>query len=212
MKNVGQPIRDSLPWYSWFTKDPRWLNNVFLFSTEIWAEQLKKAPCILYIVFLVLNWPSILEFWRRKKVVQVARIGGREGEWEGEFGQCSEECIFFLRKPSLIAFYAFIMQWQVKNPEPVLMFASHKIGITHETELQSSGDSRQSRCRYGTAPSGGRRRRRRWSMRSTSPCWSTTRSGSTSWSWLLPWSPASPSLPSTTPTLFHLGSQSLGQS
>ena len=45
MKNAGQPIRDSLPWYFWCTKDPRWLNNVFLFSTEIWAEQLKKAPC-----------------------------------------------------------------------------------------------------------------------------------------------------------------------
>ena len=39
MKNDGQPIRDSVPWC---TKDPRWLNNVFLFSTEIWAEQLKK--------------------------------------------------------------------------------------------------------------------------------------------------------------------------
>ena len=25
-------------------KRPRWLNNVFLFSTEIWAEQLKKHP------------------------------------------------------------------------------------------------------------------------------------------------------------------------
>ena len=44
MKNIGQPIRDSLPWYSWCTKDPRWLNNVFLFSTEIWAEQLEKPP------------------------------------------------------------------------------------------------------------------------------------------------------------------------
>ena len=46
MKNDGQPIRDSVPWNSRCTKDPRWLNNVFLFSTEIWAEQLKKAPCI----------------------------------------------------------------------------------------------------------------------------------------------------------------------
>ena len=26
------------------TKDPRWLNNVFLFSTEIWAEQFKNHP------------------------------------------------------------------------------------------------------------------------------------------------------------------------
>ena len=45
MKNDGQPIRDSVPWNSRCTKDPRWLNNVFLFSTEIWVEQLKKAPC-----------------------------------------------------------------------------------------------------------------------------------------------------------------------
>ena len=42
MKNDGQPIRDSVPWNSRCTKDPCWLNNVFLFSTEIWAEQLKK--------------------------------------------------------------------------------------------------------------------------------------------------------------------------
>ena len=45
MKHDGQPIRDSVPWNSQCTKDPGWLNNVFLFSTEIWAEQLKKAPC-----------------------------------------------------------------------------------------------------------------------------------------------------------------------
>ena len=44
MKNDGQPIRDSVPWNSRYTKDPRWLNNVFIFSTEIWAEQLKKNP------------------------------------------------------------------------------------------------------------------------------------------------------------------------
>ena len=47
MKNDGQPIRDSVPWNFWCTKDPRWLNNIFLFSTENWAEQLKKPPCIL---------------------------------------------------------------------------------------------------------------------------------------------------------------------
>ena len=46
MKNNGQPIRDSVPWNSRCKKDPRWLNNVFLFSTEILAGQLKKAPCI----------------------------------------------------------------------------------------------------------------------------------------------------------------------
>ena len=48
-KNDGQPIRVSVPWNSWCTNDPRWLNNVFLFSTEIWAEQLKKAPCIFWM-------------------------------------------------------------------------------------------------------------------------------------------------------------------
>ena len=44
MKNNRQPIRDSVPWNSQCTKDPRWLNNVFLFSTESWVEQLKKHP------------------------------------------------------------------------------------------------------------------------------------------------------------------------
>ena len=43
MKNDGQPIRDSVPWNSQCTKDPRWLKNFFLFSTEIWAEQLKNT-------------------------------------------------------------------------------------------------------------------------------------------------------------------------
>ena len=48
MKNNGQPIRESVPWNSRCTKDPCWLNNIFLFSTEIWAEQLKKHPvCII---------------------------------------------------------------------------------------------------------------------------------------------------------------------
>ena len=39
MKNDGQPISDSVPWNSRCTKDPHWLDNVFLFSSEIWAEQ-----------------------------------------------------------------------------------------------------------------------------------------------------------------------------
>ena len=50
MKNSGPPIRDSVPWNSQCKKDPRWLNNVLLFSTEIWAEQLKKAPCIFRMI------------------------------------------------------------------------------------------------------------------------------------------------------------------
>ena len=44
MKNDGQPIRDSVPLNFLCTKDPCWLNNVFLFSTKVWAEQLKKHP------------------------------------------------------------------------------------------------------------------------------------------------------------------------
>ena len=35
--------------------------------------------CIVYIVFIVLDWLSTLEFRRRKKVVQVVQIGGGEG-------------------------------------------------------------------------------------------------------------------------------------
>ena len=46
MKNDGQPIRDFVPWNSRCTKDPHWLNKIFLFGTEIWADQLKKPPCI----------------------------------------------------------------------------------------------------------------------------------------------------------------------
>ena len=43
MKSDGQPIRDFVPLNSQCTNDPHdWLNDVFLFSTEIWAEQLKK--------------------------------------------------------------------------------------------------------------------------------------------------------------------------
>ena len=45
MKNDEQPIRDSVPWYSRYTRDPRCLNTVFLFSTEIRADQSKKPPC-----------------------------------------------------------------------------------------------------------------------------------------------------------------------
>ena len=46
MKSDGQPIKESVPWSSRCTVDPRWLNNIFLFSTEISADQLKKPPCI----------------------------------------------------------------------------------------------------------------------------------------------------------------------
>ena len=57
MKNDGQPIRDSVPWNSRCTKDPCWLNNVFLFSTEIWTKQLKNTLYDIhwrrYYVFLI---------------------------------------------------------------------------------------------------------------------------------------------------------------
>ena len=55
MKNGRQPIRGSVPWNSRCTKDSRWLENVFLFSTEIWAEQLKNYPVYLY-------WKVVLDF------------------------------------------------------------------------------------------------------------------------------------------------------
>ena len=42
MKSDGQPNKDFVSWNFQCTNDPRWLNNVFLFSTEIWAEQLQK--------------------------------------------------------------------------------------------------------------------------------------------------------------------------
>ena len=35
----------------------------------------------IYIVFFPLNWPSNLEFWRRKKVVQVVQIGRGKAIW-----------------------------------------------------------------------------------------------------------------------------------
>ena len=50
MKNDWQPIRDSIPWNSCCTKDPCWLNNVFLFSIIIRAEQLKQSPCTIWVL------------------------------------------------------------------------------------------------------------------------------------------------------------------
>ena len=54
---------------------------------------------IIYIVSLFLNWLSNLEFWRRKKVVQVVQIGGRGGEvfWT----KSKRTAFFFHRRPSL---------------------------------------------------------------------------------------------------------------
>ena len=43
MKNDGQPMRGFVPWNCWNKEGSRWLNNVFLFSTEIGAEQLKNT-------------------------------------------------------------------------------------------------------------------------------------------------------------------------
>ena len=56
MKIDRQPIRDPVPWNSRCTKDPRWLNNVFLFSTEIWTEQLKKHPVCTCLCLLTTTW------------------------------------------------------------------------------------------------------------------------------------------------------------
>ena len=50
MKNNGRPIRYSAPWILDVPQDPRWLNNVILFSTEIWAEQLKKTTLYLDVI------------------------------------------------------------------------------------------------------------------------------------------------------------------
>ena len=52
MKNNGQPIRDSVPWNFWCTKDPHWLNKIFLFGTEIWADQLKNNPVWLFVCYI----------------------------------------------------------------------------------------------------------------------------------------------------------------
>ena len=68
MKNDGQPIEDSVPWNSWYTKDPRWLNNVFLFSTEFWAEHLKNHP-----VEVPAYW-WVLIFWILKSLIFVIWI------------------------------------------------------------------------------------------------------------------------------------------
>ena len=70
IKNNGQPIRDSVPWNSQFTKDPRWLNNVFLFSTEIWAEHFKKNTLYhpqLYIQKAVTSAPLLRSIFCRKQ-------------------------------------------------------------------------------------------------------------------------------------------------
>ena len=56
MKSDGQPIRDPVPWNSRCTKYPRWLNNVFLFSTGIWTEQLKKHPVCTCLCLLTTTW------------------------------------------------------------------------------------------------------------------------------------------------------------
>ena len=66
--------------------------------------------CIVYIVVLVLNWLSNLEFRLPKKEDQVARIGVMGGGFRW-FGQCPKENVFFPLTPSLkqslIKFYRF---------------------------------------------------------------------------------------------------------
>ena len=58
--------------------------------------------CIVYIVVLVLNWLSNLEFWLPKKEDQVARIGVMGGGGFRGFGQCPKENVFLPLTPSLI--------------------------------------------------------------------------------------------------------------
>ena len=57
--------------------------------------------CIVYIVVLVLNWLSNLEFWLPKKEDQVARIGVMGGGGFRWFGQCPKENVFLPLTPSL---------------------------------------------------------------------------------------------------------------
>ena len=59
--------------------------------------------CIVYIVVLVLNWLSNLEFWLPKKEDQVARIGVMGGGFRW-FGQCPKENVFLPLTPSLMRF------------------------------------------------------------------------------------------------------------
>ena len=47
MKNDGQTIRDSDPWNSRWTKDPHWLNNVFLLSTVLQGLERYDLPAML---------------------------------------------------------------------------------------------------------------------------------------------------------------------
>ena len=68
-------------WNSPCTKDPRWLNNVFLFSAEIWADQSEKPPCITFISFFLrifysvdgLMSPSRWLMWCQKVSTSVPR-------------------------------------------------------------------------------------------------------------------------------------------
>ena len=50
--------------------------------------------CIVYIVVLVLNWLSILEFWLPKKEDQVARIGVMGGGGLGNSGNARKKTFF----------------------------------------------------------------------------------------------------------------------
>ena len=81
MKNDQPPIRDSVPWNS-RTKDPRWWNNVFLFSSEIWAEQLKKHPVAYWFWHLVAGSDILLR-------VLMCLVTGRP--IEQPFGQYSDQ-------------------------------------------------------------------------------------------------------------------------
>ena len=81
MKNDGhgQPIRDSVPWKSGCTKNPRWLKNVFLFNTEISAKQLKKTT--LYVVLS--RWWGVVRRLRAKVSPWLSSWAPTTGEFQG---------------------------------------------------------------------------------------------------------------------------------
>ena len=103
MKNDGQPIRDSVLWDSRRTKDTHWLNNVFLFCTEIWAEQLKKHPVVYWLWNLVAGSDILL-------LVLMCLVTGRP--IEQPFGQNSDQSTGL-----------FATRWPIDNLLPLTLFS-----------------------------------------------------------------------------------------
>ena len=51
-----------------------WLNKVLLFSTEIWADQLKKPPCMSRIMRMIMVDKKVA--WAEATVILLAAIFG----------------------------------------------------------------------------------------------------------------------------------------